>query len=627
MDIRKLKIQNFGSYANAELALENLGLVLIEGENRDAGGSNGSGKSSTLNAICWALYGKTVSGRKGDDVVRYGHKDCYVGLDVELGGKTLLVDRFRNHVNHGNNLMVSYDFEDLTQGTNRATQEVLEKLVGIDYQTFVSVVLFPQGATGIAGLTGNDQRHIFEQILGLEKFAKAEAKVKEWVAADKKRVEEVRQEIKVVDSALTEKLNHIRQLEQLDEEWEATKDEKLQYAKDYCLNVEQKKPTGLDELYAERDELLKRLEALREDDTLTVYREAQNAVHTLTAKLNELRRQSFVKRVEFDPEERLRQQQDCPSCGQILPEQARLKLLSKFQEELGAIQASNAEIEHARLTNLLEQDQAAEQIKHYGNVIQAAEKQAAKADEVQEQIRVAERRIQEGEWNLKQWESELAQARKKVEEAETQTNPYAELLTNSKEQLDFLKEDIRTKESRLEPMLVNLRQLEFWVKAFGGKGVKQLLFSTVTPFLNERANLYMRELTNGTARVKINTQRELKSGALRDELSFQVVYPGTDSTYEAKSGGERRRADIAIQFAMADLATARSRTPVGFAILDEIFDNLDVQGSEQVVDLLIQHVVPARKTVLVISHNDSLKTLFEQRLKVVKESGVSRVEA
>lgn len=626
MQIKTLKINNFRSYKEQEINLEDLGLVLIEGENRDAGGSNGAGKTTCVQAICWGLYGQTPEGVRGDSVVRHGKKDCYVGLTLEINGKTLLVDRFRKHSVHLNKLMVSYDYQDVTQGRNVDTQRILNNILQIDWKTFQSVVLFPQGGIGIAGLSGIDQRHVFDQILGLNKFSVAQEKVKEWLAKDEQREAEAKQRIRELDAAIQADANNLSQLKEKSETWENHRESRILEAKETLLRHEQSKPKTVVPLKEKEDGLLNKLQKLREDDVLTLYQESREALQTLMYRQKELQRQSFVKQVEFDPAQRLREQGECPACGQDLPRDAQEKLLRSFQEELSQLRERNKQIEQERLRNIREQNETADQIQAHTNRIEGAEKLAEVTDALQAEIQKVSREIQAAEWEVQDWNSRLQVLRQESARVESEGNPYEDLIQKSESYLKLSREEIERRQQALEPLQASMESLKFWRTAFSGRGVKQLLFSTVTPFLNERANLYMRELSNSTAQIKIKTQKLLKSGETRDDLNFEVSLPGTGASYEAKSGGERRRADIAIQFALADLAAARSRTPVQFLILDEIFDNLDVQGAEQVVDLLIQHVVPVRKTVLVITHNDALKTLFEQRIKVIKKNGVSRLE-
>ena len=79
---KSIRIKNFLSLVDAEIPLENLGLVLIDGENHCNFGadSNGSGKSSIFEAILWVLYEETVRGFSKDEVIRHGSTGCFVEL-------------------------------------------------------------------------------------------------------------------------------------------------------------------------------------------------------------------------------------------------------------------------------------------------------------------------------------------------------------------------------------------------------------------------------------------------------------------------------------------------------------------------------------------------------------------
>jgi len=178
----------------------------------------------------------------------------------------------------------------------------------------------------------------------------------------------------------------------------------------------------------------------------------------------------------------------------------------------------------------------------------------------------------------------------------------------------------------LEFLARQQRYVEFWVHGFSNRGVKSLLLSTVTEELNSRANIYLSHLSGGRATVNFQTQTVLASGELREKFRVAVSYAHGAGDYEGISGGEMRRVDIAVLFALGDLAAARSVAPVHLRLLDEPFDNLDNIGKEAVVDLLRSELLPRIGTLLVMSHDEDLKSYFNKRIVVVKEKGVSRIE-
>ena len=101
-----LTIQNFMSIRNASIDLSNRGLILINGVNHDneALNNNGAGKSSILEALIYVLYGRTIRGLKGDEVVhKIPKKNTKVSLEViDDDGVKYLITRYRKHSTNKN---------------------------------------------------------------------------------------------------------------------------------------------------------------------------------------------------------------------------------------------------------------------------------------------------------------------------------------------------------------------------------------------------------------------------------------------------------------------------------------------------------------------------------------------
>lgn len=84
---KKLTIHNFMSFSDSYVNLNTPGYTLIIGENNsklDNTTSNGSGKSSILEAIMWCLTGETIRGTKGKDVLKQGEKEGFVKLSFSV---------------------------------------------------------------------------------------------------------------------------------------------------------------------------------------------------------------------------------------------------------------------------------------------------------------------------------------------------------------------------------------------------------------------------------------------------------------------------------------------------------------------------------------------------------------
>ena len=95
--------------------------------------------------------------------------------------------------------------------------------------------------------------------------------------------------------------------------------------------------------------------------------------------------------------------------------------------------------------------------------------------------------------------------------------------------------------------------------------------------------------------------------------------------YIANSGGEKKRIDLAINLALQDLVASRSSKKINVAIFDEVFDSLDENGVDGIVSLL-HELSQSKSTILVVSHNEYLKSYFTNVLTVVKQYGFSTLQ-
>jgi DNA repair exonuclease SbcCD ATPase subunit len=634
VQIDRLELRNFGSHESTDLDLRDRGLVLIEGENRDQGGNNGAGKSTLLEGLCWCLFGKTISGVKGDDVCRLGSQfGTRATAVLDLDGRRVQINRYRNRPQSDKQLQVFVDGVDISGPTPTATQPKISNLLQLDWNSFINVVMFPQGRSGIASQSDAEQKNVLDQLLSLNRFAKARLRIREIHESTKHRCTKLENDIKQIEAQQDAEDDAMRRLEDASEKFEDQRKENIDRLKN--------------EIAVLKDQTLDEPEALRRRSHELQYileqhnqraSDVDNLCQQFKAKLADTRRIQAEHQTKFnmlehqandikiiDPEQELSRNEVCPACKQLLPEEARQQLYTTYRSQ--AIEAHKQREDLMKRAyeyrQLMETEN--ERAKECSTHISAAEIEKEDTSDLEEELRditeqlaIKNREIQEFHTRLQSMEMQLLRTT-------SDANPYEKLYKDAIKQKRDTAKVLKLKKKELKPTKEELHYQAFWLNGFGSKGVKSLLLSTVTPYINERANLYFSELTGGTGRIEIATQTRLKSGEYRDKLAFKVMLPGGPESYKGKSGGERRRADIAILFALGDLAANRSMVPVGCRFVDEVADSLDALGCEQVVALLHKYVLARSSTVLVISHNEALKTLFENRITVVKENGISRI--
>jgi DNA repair exonuclease SbcCD ATPase subunit len=630
MQILSVEIENFGSYESSTLNLQDRGLLLVEGENRDQGGSNGAGKTTIFESICWAIFGRTVSGLRGDDVLRSETKDCRVELHLGVDGRTVVATRHRKHSQFANQLHLSIDGVDSRAASDKETQTRLERLLQLDWNSFVSVVLFPQGQQGIASWTDAEQKSVLDTILNLDRFIQARERVMKWLTKDKVRCQNLEISIGQTEVVLAAADEDVAALKKRDLEFGEETELLLRTKQSMIAHHTAKEPQPVQDLTDEIAALEREIEQNRQEDVHNMVEQIDHRLHVLRTeqasemgRLQLLRQQSSQK--VLDPEAELAKVQDCPSCGQILPEEARERLYSTFSERAHRIRVENEDRQQdiSKIADNLVKTDA--QVLELQELMEKTRAKLVDVSSLQRQLQAAHSRANVGRTEYAHWETELARHQVELRQIRERKSPFLDLIERAHENIQQQKDKLVLQRKELEPLKQDIAHLEFWKTGFGNGGVKSLLMSTVTPFLNERANAYMGDLSNDAASIQISTQKQIKSGEFRDKLSFSVTYPHAGDNYAARSGGEARRADLAILFALGDLAANRATAPVALRLLDEPFESLDALGCEQVINLLHKHVLPRAKTVLVMSHNETLKALFEKRITVIKEGGVSRI--
>ncbi len=157
-------------------------------------------------------------------------------------------------------------------------------------------------------------------------------------------------------------------------------------------------------------------------------------------------------------------------------------------------------------------------------------------------------------------------------------------------------------------------------EAFGPKGVQAMIIEAALPELETEANRLLGRLSDGRMNIRLNTQRELKTGGKRETLDIIISDELGSRPYELYSGGEAFRADLALRIALSRLLARRAGAALQTLFIDEGFGTQDAQGRENLVEAI--HMIKDEfSLVLVITHIDELKEQFPVRIQVLKEEG------
>jgi exonuclease SbcC len=173
-------------------------------------GDNGAGKSSLLDAITWALWGRARA-RRDDELIHLGQDEMQVEFTFELEGNFYRVLRQRKASKRGRSvldLQISgdgQDFRAISEATIRATQAKINTLLRLDYDTFVNSAFLLQGrADEFTVKTAGERKQILSDILGLDQWERYEERVKEQIKRTQEKIVGVEVRIKEVDRELAQ---------------------------------------------------------------------------------------------------------------------------------------------------------------------------------------------------------------------------------------------------------------------------------------------------------------------------------------------------------------------------------------------------------------------------------------
>mgnify|MGYP000467972465 FL=1 len=205
--LNNITVKNFMSVGNVTQSVRftDNGLTLVLGNNLALGGDgsrNGTGKTTIINALSYAVYGNALTNIRKDNLVnKTNSKSMLVTLDFEVEGTKYRIERGRKpnvlkyYVNEQN-----VD-EDEAQGENRQTQAQIEKLFGMSHDMFKHIVALNTYTEPFLSMRANDQRAIIEQLLGITMLSEKAEALKEQQRLTKDAIKQEEYRINAVEEA------------------------------------------------------------------------------------------------------------------------------------------------------------------------------------------------------------------------------------------------------------------------------------------------------------------------------------------------------------------------------------------------------------------------------------------
>lgn len=691
----KLELHNFLAYRDPDpLSFEGIHIACISGE-------NGAGKSSLLDAITWALWGKARSA-SADDLIYQNLRETRVALEFEMGDARYLVIRQRSIEKKTALSLLELQVWDpavgewrgLSEPTMRATQERIDGLLHLDYDTFVNSAFLAQGrADEFTAKPPFQRTQILAAILGLDRWALFEDRAKEKIRQSREKIQRVEERLSEMERELVRRNEYEEQLRQalrdaassagslaeLEASWTAIEQRRaaraeLERQAEEAARREQAAERELKEARAELDALGKSADdaaAEKEAADLRVRRTALAArqpelerdlsqIRELIGMAGRLRGENDALAPQTEPiKKRLETLEtstapECPTCGQPLtPEHrkrvmeelareidsrrekfktnaARLKDLAAeidaLQKDASALQAALQSLP-ALERKLAEADAALGAASGAREKIPAAQSRASRWLKTLDDENAARRKIQDQMGEASAGLADAEKLRVRLDRARLEKRLADERVGGARQTLAALEEIARQREERrteLDAARRGLSVFEELREAFGKRGIPTMVIETAVPEVEREANRLLGEMSGGRMRLRMETQRETKTGDARDTLEIKISDELGTRAYEMYSGGEAFRINFAIRIALSKLLARRAGSRLRALFIDEGFGTQDAAGRERLISA-IQSVQNDFDRILVITHLDELRDAFPARIEVTKTAGGSQV--
>lgn len=640
MRITRVRGRNFLSFHEFDIAFHD-GLTAVVGENRDTPGarSNGSGKSALIDAVSFAAYGQTTRGISGDDVIhREVLKDCMVELHFDDG---TVITRHRKDKSYKNSVVITRNGQPIQADRVRDAQEQVDLMLGMDWMTFRQACLFGQDAVRFLGLTDADKKVVIERVLGLELLDQAASIAREECRMLREAAQALERDAAIAQARVEATRKQAASAREHHEKMAKLRASEIESVGREIAALDIEIAQASKRAAKEREEILEILSVIRLDDsralveetkallgeTQRLVKEAQESLQGTRQKMVSMA--SEVGRLMDSIREIEALQGHCPTCLQDVTQSHAHRVIASLR-----IQVDDQEAKRQACRGLL--TQADLQAKACLEAQETATRDhevsvknlATQTSQVDLMSGRLERHEQEGIRRADAFDSR----RKRLQDRLAGLRSPADGANDSEivrldQEASRVKEEVDALMTQTDEFSRVAKDYDFWANGFGLKGMRSMMLDSVFPYLEERINFYLEELTGKTFRLALSPVSAIKNGKeIRESISVVLSASSGSELYDGLSGGERQRVDIAVAIALADLARTRSQARLGFVVFDEVFERLDDAGCEAVGALLRRHA-PEWGTVLLVTHLDALLSEVPSRVRVVKEHGISEVKA
>lgn len=636
IEFQEIEAQNLLSIQSSGPIPLRPGVTLIRGCNLDSAtaDSSGSGKSAVIEIIPAVLFGRTLRGLKGSDLVREGSSGFYGRVQLSVNGQETLVQRWIDHKEHGTKLELSIAGQKKANKQNkRDTQQVLESMLGFDWDTFTALDSLSPGLQMFLDLPDIKRESILEDLLGIGEISDAKDRVKGdldklngQVIASNKRVELAESSQRRIAWTLQEFATQAqahdeqrtRRIEALRRDLDSTELRLVQLSSNLYETEQTLATVKIAALDAAA--LIAPAEAAsKEADAILARGRSALLEASSTLKGEQGTRRALAARIEGV--EALDTTLPCPKClrpvsqGDIGEAIAHEKEeLTILDEVIAALLADESDVRAVLTENEIAYRVARAALDQAKATLNAATQATTLADSA---ARLARSQRDSTAKDRDRIVANLAAP-------DEDSTSIRRLLLAQEQQLDAATKESAEAQTESEVLAAQVPYLAYWVEAFGAKGLPSYLMDCVVPEMTAKAQAVLSRIADGFQTI-FSTTREQKSGKIENRLTVEVNRPGGAQSYQACSSGERRRVSLGATLAFRNLRGI-SRPAHNLICIDEVLDPLDGSGIEAVLSYLREVEIPRGLCVLLISHHSALADISGNTITATRQGDVTTLE-
>ena len=563
----KIRWKNFLSTGNhfteVDIQRNNTNLII---------GTNGSGKSTVLDALTFGLFNKPFRKIKKSQLINAtNEKECLVEVEFSINGRHYIVRRgIKPNI-----------FEIVVNGTamhreadDRAMQKILEEnILKVNYKSFTQIVILgSSNFVPFMQLSCPNRRDVIEDLLDIRIFSAMNNLLKDRMRIKRDQIKNLETNKSNTKEKLSMQENFIKELE---EQGKSNIEEKNGKIKVLTVEVD---------THLEHNELRES----QVSDLIDEQQEVTGAGEKLV-KLNNLKGKISQKVATITKEHKFfTDNKVCPTCTQDIEEEFRVNRIADVQTKAKELQTGFTELEEA-----IQKEKDRE---HQFN------KLSKEITKLNNGISQNNTRISGCQRQIRDLESEIQRLTDQLANRNTEHDKLAEF----KDNLQKTFEELATERE-------DLTNYDFAYSLLKDDGVKTKIIKKYLPFINQQVNRYLQLMD-----FYINFQ-------LDEEFNETIESPiHEDFSYASFSEGEKMRIDLALLFTWREVARVKNSVNTNLLIMDEVFDSsLDGFGTDEFLKIIRFIIKDAN--IFVISHKTDLHDKFESVIQFEKNKGFSRM--